>query len=176
MPIRTRLQAAPVARVDAVSAFRWSDNGDGLSHMLGYPCFSTRAAAARAWHRVRRAVWATTPRFTVPLTATVFDGVTIDSLEFIRWEWNVVGAFDRAGARAALAVDRAHLVAFEHTRAARSIRDYLDLFRADLDTIARTADTLATIPDGVFRPYPSPLHTAATYGTAGAEAPRDEDR
>jgi hypothetical protein len=164
MPVRTRLNAAPSVRIDAVSAFKWS-NGDGLSHDLDYPHFKTRAAAEKAWQRVRRAVWATTHRFTVPPPAIVYDGLTSTACDAVLDSWNADGAFDLAGALNALAADRANLAAFERTKAARSISDYLALFREDLDTIEQTARELDTVSDGdLIRPYPRHLHTGAVYG------------
>ena len=168
MPVRKRLQTAPVAEVDAVSAFRWSF-GDGLSHALGYPCFKTRAEAERAWQRVRREVWAKTPRFSVPRTSMVYDGLTTNGRDFVLDHWNHLGAFDLAGALDALAVDRANLEAFERTRAARSIGDYLDLFRGDLDTIEQTARSLAAVADHEFRPCPHHFYRGGVYGDTATQ-------
>jgi len=168
MPIRKRLQAAPVAQVDAVSCFKWSLTGDGLSHALGHPCYSTRAEAQRAWQRVRRVIWAKTARYHVPHPAEVYDGLTTTGLEFVRGHWNQTPPFDLSAAREALAVDRANLARFEATKAARSVRDYLDLFRADLDAVERSAETLAAAeqPRRMYL-YPSHLNTGLTYDGNG---------
>jgi hypothetical protein len=148
----------------AVSAFRWS-TGDGCSHDLGDPHFRNRESARRAWERgIRRLVWAVTFRFTVPETATLFDGLTTEGRAFVFRCWNHVGAFDLRGALAALAEDRLHLEAFEATSGARQIDDYLALFRADLDRVEQTARTFADWPADTWRDYPGHLSIATTYG------------
>jgi hypothetical protein len=130
----------------AVSAFKWSDTGDGCTHALGEPHFRDRQEAERGWQRVRRLMWAVTPRFSVPDSSMLFDGVTTEGLAFVRATWNHAGPYDLVGALTALATDRANLATFAQTEAAATIADYLALFRQDLDRVEQTARDLAAVP------------------------------
>jgi hypothetical protein len=170
VPVRRRLTALRDTAVDPISCFRWSAGGDGLDHLLGQPHFRTEAEARHAWQRVRRAVWSRAYRFTVPDPAAHFDGLTMHAHQTVLWSWNHVGPYDLTAVLAGLKTDHANLLAFERTKGARSIPDYLSLLRSDLATIEQTARRLAASAAPYWQracPY-HVLVTAARYGDGDA--------
>lgn len=162
MPKRTRRRHDDTD-ADVVECFLW---GDGTYHVLGEPCFTNEADAASAWRRVRRAVWAVTPRFVLPHAAVTFDGLTMTAQAYILMHWNTLPPFTVRAALACLADDRAHVTRFEAVdpKGAQSIADYLALLKRDFDVIAAAADALGGQP-WLQREYPLHITPAATnYG------------
>jgi hypothetical protein len=155
---------------EMVSAFRWSA-GTGCKHDLGERCFASLDEAKRGWEFARRAVWAEAYRFTVPQTATLFDGLTTTGLEFVRWHWNHVGPFDLNGALDALSADRRNLRKFLKQPVSNAIADYLAMFANDCDRVEVEARKLADWPDQLWRPNPSSLNTGQRYGQAPSPRP-----
>jgi len=161
MPKLRRLAPVTTAVINPVGAFKWSEDGSGMNSMIGLPHYSTRREAARAWHEHRRAVWARTHRFHIPQAAVFYDAMRLECIDRIRSAWQYV-EFDTAAVLAALAADREALASFAAKPAARQIQDYLDVLRADLDEVERTALALHGTPH--IRPYPHHLSTRFTYG------------
>ncbi len=153
MPVRRRVQAVRERGVNAMSAFRWSTYGDGLEHMLGDPCFRTRAEAERAWQTVRRLVWAEEAIGRVPKSAKTFDGITEEGVERLCIGWQCITVPVRE-VLDALEGDRRRLAEFEQTPAARSIADYLAALRGAWDGLEAVAVGLATTRY-TDRPYPA---------------------
>lgn len=174
MPVRKGPARIESREVDPLSCFHWSDTG--LESPIGEGYYQTEAEARRAWEKHRRAVWARCHRFQLPGPAKVYDGLTLEGLAFVRWNWGNVPPFDVSAALDALAVDRANLAAFRNRRGAKSIRDYLDLFASDLDLIEHTARDLGRYPAGEWRPYPGHLNVSTKYGSdAQAPLPSEHD-
>jgi hypothetical protein len=130
--------------------------------------FRTTSDARRLWPAYRRAVWAASPRGSVPRAATVFDGITLGSARLLADSWNHV-KFDLGAVLAAVKRDRAALAAFEarDRRAAGHLADYFDILRGDLDAIEEHGRVFAAWPDPPHtRPFP--LIAGARLGTYGA--------
>jgi hypothetical protein len=102
----------------------------------------------------------------VPAAAEHLDGFTNEGWRVV---WDCAGhqRFPLDAALAALRRDRAAVATFEarEPRAAREIRDYLDLWLSDLDLIERTARDLAAAREqGWQRKHPSHISTSRKYG------------
>jgi hypothetical protein len=160
---------AKTAEIDVAAAARmlgkWSDPSSYFAvDAFREPCFPNLEAARAAWRVCRRAVWSTHPRFTVPVSATKFDQLTMDSPAAVRAGWPAA-VVPLENILATLARDRASLGAFmrDDVRGAASIADFLEMLRHDLNTVERTARTMsATIISD--RPYPHDVSTAERYG------------
>jgi hypothetical protein len=91
-------------------------------------------------------------------------------------QWGTVVPFDLPAVVEALQQDRRNLDAFQKTPGARAIRDYLELFAEDLDTIEQTARDLAAFDGPSYRrPYPAHLNVATTYGSEPRRSHRATD-
>ena len=125
--------------------------------------------AERAWQRCRREVWAGTNRYRIPRAATIYDGMTDGTQDALQFTSSCI-VFNLIPVLEALAKDRATLEAFERTRGAKAIADYLRMSREDLDAFERAACERANWagPDWL-RPR-KPLGSAMTYGSS----PKDD--
>ena len=142
MPVRRRLQTVQERAVNP-RVFRWGD-GTWCFFEPYDPVYPNRAEAERAWRRCRRAVWASTYRFSVPAAARVYDGITNDAADLVRNSWDR-DVYPLGEALSAIERERATLAAFasREPRAAKAIADFLEMRIADLDLIEATVRDLA---------------------------------
>ena len=129
-----RTSSASLSESAALSAFKWTTAGGGVTgHLLDGPTFPDAAAARAGWECYRRSVWKSAHRMTVPPSAMLYDELTTAGHALIWSTWKVTAGLDFAAVRAALASDEAAVVAFERANpaAAAQIADYLAAWRAD---------------------------------------------
>jgi hypothetical protein len=152
---------------DPAKAYRLAVDDTFTRAYFGEP-FKTTADARRLWPAYRRAVWAATPRGSVPRAGAAFDAIAMGSARLLADTWNHQ-RFDLAALLAAVERDRAALAAFEarDPRGAKAIADYLAILRGDLDAIEEHGRVFAAWPDPPHtRPFP--LIAGQRLGTYGA--------
>src|SRR5262245_12567372 len=140
---RKRIVRGRIETIDPLEVFRWADT-DKFTTTFDGPGFPTTEAARLAWQACRRAIWAETNRMGVPDPARVFDELTVGGWQYLWSSWNTT-AFSLDDARAAIEADRRAVTEFERVnpKGARSIADFLGLWRADLDALGAIAVELA---------------------------------
>jgi hypothetical protein len=154
--------AATLTHADQVWAFRSALDDDFCDGVVA--SFPSREAAMRAWPSCRFEVWSATCRMTIPDAARQFDGLTSLAREHL---WSASCRYEEAFPLDAIVglldADRAALQAFRERdpMGARSIADFLEMWRADLDAIERIAQALAAARDSRAI---HDLSSANTYG------------
>jgi hypothetical protein len=172
MPVRRRIASLRARQAHPVEIFTYalaSDFSDVWGD--GERGFASVTQAAKAWPVYRREIWAGTERFRVPKAATVFDGMTLLSLDALRYAWQLT-EYRLHPTIAPLAIDRANLERFASTAGGKTITDYLDILRSDLTAIEEAARTMPA--SWIQRPYPA-FAIEACYGSEPrATAPTKE--
>ena len=168
MPVRRRTarRVSAYSGEDARHIFFWSQDGSGLDSMITQgEHFETAEEARAASEDTRRLTWQWCHRFSVPRSATFYDGITDEGIAFVRHRCWTNAHLEAA--RELLDADRASIAAFRHKHpsAAREIADFLQMRLEDLEVAERTAREFVT---GTRRePDASPsmrLSSAQTYG------------
>src|SRR5262245_14296789 len=86
MPVRKRISAVSPCEVNP-TVFQYGNGTWSFFEFVGDAVYPTRASAKRAWRQVRREIWATCKRFHPPNAATVYDGLTRDSIDLLWSTW-----------------------------------------------------------------------------------------
>lgn len=129
-------------RVD-LDVFRY---GNGCwSFVPEEPVYASRADAERAWREpgIRPIVWAKTHRFRVPMAACAYDGL-INPMPRLRSLISLHNGFVLADALQVIDEARGAVRRYEKTPPSADVRDYLLMWREDLETAQRAAELRAT--------------------------------